>query len=1168
MNTRGQFSIIAALLVAVVLISTLILTYSTIRNFPTGGQPQVLNAIDETNLALKQVLGFTVGYYGSVLQITGNVDYANASACKYLVSGLNYISKIHPEWALSFNLKKVDLEAYWFTGQSYSRGSITVEYNITGLGIYGISYATSCKLTVNVLGAVDNQAYISVTVDEKNEPLVNLGKSNFKFYVYTNSSWTTTTSTKDPAAFKNGTYLIELPLGIDPYSYMVQVEDQRGIITVASSYNRYVCGLAWNFPFAEQEDYVDQISNVDGVPDIGTHSNFTAMQGGPDGIFNRLTEVNIGGISTTLIKSPSLTTGGTWTYPTNAYEDNSNYAYVTSGTPSGAQTYSKYGFNIPSGAVINQVKVRYDAWSPHNIITFVGTGSKASGGTSEVQVPLPSNIAVGDICILVATTVPAATVTITNSGGGSWTALPGTPVNVMGGEKLYVWWRRHASGDSAPYVKASNDHVCAGIAAWRGCTATGSPIDVYPQTGTETWSDTSFGFATTVSTTVDGCMVIAICTSGADTNDAQFSGWANAQLSNVAERMDYFTNTTGGGGFGLAEGYKAFAGAVGTWSATLANASPKAYISFALKPSVGDEQIKVDVSWDGGTSWSTKQATSLNGTETTYWYDVTSATSWTPEKLTDENFRVRVEAYTTGMAGQVRLDWIPVEVTYTINYKLDLEVQWINVNYADRLHYLCIKTGELSSEKLIVDVRNGSSWVTVINALQPNAWNNVSVSEYVNSPTFTIRFRGDNDVSDVAQDSWDIDAVLLRYNRGVELPSQDATFVIELLQNGTMRWLGQNLILTTPNKPVPPVPIKAIRVNQTINGVDCEVPFQIEDWASDYHIPLGLANNASVFNNRNMLVFLANTSVSKVTIWWNGSDRVKQTPYAYVNRYFDDKPPTDSSEIGALSNGRLNLTIDASSSQFVVKSKINNPASIETTANFMRINQKWAIYGSNPAYTIYNGVVRDIVHAEAEWSGGIPGCPNVYSHIVLTLPASATYYTYQLRLMFIESPDKPRNIADICPIKISTMSTSTFSALTENGTLSSGYPNVSVDSGLFYNMSNIWQHQWSQLNSTNKSGFGIISTINANIMLYIFDDIAQSKTGSIKVNSTEKAIEILPVSSSLAQVENFADALNTCWYGAVVTFHDTEPIYIEYATPNGLWLIAEYPPTVTVTTET
>jgi hypothetical protein len=78
-----------------------------------------------------------------------------------------------------------------------------------------------------------------------------------------------------------------------------------------------------------------------------------------------------------------------------------------------------------------------------------------------------------------------------------------------------------------------------------------------------------------------------------------------------------------------------------------------------------DEQIRVDVSWDGGISWSPPQTTTLTGAEATYWYDVTSATVWTPDKLSDANLRVRVDAYTQGVASEVRLDWIPVAVDYT-----------------------------------------------------------------------------------------------------------------------------------------------------------------------------------------------------------------------------------------------------------------------------------------------------------------------------------------------------------------------------------------------------------------------------------------------------------------------------------------------------------------------
>lgn len=217
MNDKGQLSIIAALLVAVILIATVAATYSIIRNSPIQGEPPIQNAIDETNFAIKQVVGFTVGYYGSILQVTGNSTYANMSATNYFKSGLENIANMHPEWATSLEMSSARLSMYWFTNASYSGGDFAVAYNLTGLGISGINYATSCKLSASVVGTVGTQAVLNVTQDD-GEPLINLGKQNFKFYRYdmTNSSWELASPSNEPTAYGNGTYQIDFPTGIGP----------------------------------------------------------------------------------------------------------------------------------------------------------------------------------------------------------------------------------------------------------------------------------------------------------------------------------------------------------------------------------------------------------------------------------------------------------------------------------------------------------------------------------------------------------------------------------------------------------------------------------------------------------------------------------------------------------------------------------------------------------------------------------------------------------------------------------------------------------------------------------------------------------------------------------------------------------------------------------------
>jgi len=79
----------------------------------------------------------------------------------------------------------------------------------------------------------------------------------------------------------------------------------------------------------------------------------------------------------------------------------------------------------------------------------------------------------------------------------------------------------------------------------------------------------------------------------------------------------------------------------------------------------GNEQLKLEVSEDGGTTFLTTTATyTLTATETTYWTDVTGWTTWTPSKINSDKIWIRVSALKVGGAAQVNLDWAPIEITY------------------------------------------------------------------------------------------------------------------------------------------------------------------------------------------------------------------------------------------------------------------------------------------------------------------------------------------------------------------------------------------------------------------------------------------------------------------------------------------------------------------------
>ena len=220
-------------------------------------------------------------------------------------------------------------------------------------------------------------------------------------------------------------------------------------------------------------------------------------------------------------------------------------------------------------------------------IVFRGAGAKATDGTSPFQVipALPAGMVADDIVILVAATEDTGTASINANGSiATWTAITGSPVSVSGGKKLYVWWGRWASGTTGPTINATTNMVIAATQAWSGCDTTSSVINTQ-ETGNETTSDTSLSFATTVSTSVANCMVLLISTDDTDSNAAQHGSQANTNLGSVAEQNDVNTNAgTPGGGFQVVEGTLATAGAIGTWTATLGTASPKAYLTLALQP--------------------------------------------------------------------------------------------------------------------------------------------------------------------------------------------------------------------------------------------------------------------------------------------------------------------------------------------------------------------------------------------------------------------------------------------------------------------------------------------------------------------------------------------------------------------------------------------------------
>ncbi|MEM3000013.1 MAG: hypothetical protein QXX34_05775 [Candidatus Bathyarchaeia archaeon] len=1225
LNKKAQFTIIAAMLIAIVLIAAVMTTYSAIRYTEFEEQPRILSAIDEINLALKHVLGFTVGYYGSVLRVTGNTTYARELALNYTHSGLEHISDLRPEWSPSFRIITFDLRTNWFSNASYSAGNFFVEYDLAGLGVYNMNYNASCRLDVKVLESTSNgEAHIRVTKDGNDNDVVNLGKQNLKFYryCYSNLTWEYVSPTEEPSVDEEGNYIVTVPPGIDPSSFVISVEDSRGIIVVASSFSQYVINLDWNSPNATQTPYY--VENYFKV--VGDSLNFTAQQAA-DNILDTLTEAAFG---TTLVHYyPTHWTGlgsTTWLSGTISDLQSDNGGYMQFSSVIGYSSIGSSSQSIENRIAGSQFTVLASG-QVQSITAYIALSSGASNRKVKAAIYTSSHNFVAG----------TQEQTVNSNGWITFSFSDPKPTLTAGVDYILVVWADSESGDV--FIRYDSGSSNQGHQVNRNYGS-------WPSSLSFTHENRKYSIYCTYST------------SGQYACELEFTGTADLQ------------NWTGL-----------------TWAIDASSTTSNVNLTLQLYnfaaggyPTSGDGYITTILNT---TDFTMQQIITANPTNfrnrTGYWkLKVTAA------KVPSTPFDLKLD--------MVRFS---PEVT---NYALEIEEQWTNVNATNPRYDLCIKTGTMSESLKVMVPNSTGGWNEFIHVSQPNMWYNVSVTQYITSPTFTIRFKGGNDTADPTQDSWNIDAVLLKPKPDPSFllaTLEESTIVVELLQNGTIRWLGQALN-TTQTLPVPPIPVKAIHVSQTRNGVEEEVPFQVEDWASEYRVPQGLTNNATVFSNRQMIVFLVDVHVSKITIWWDGRDEANQTSLAYNNLYFTKDDPSNN----RLDNGKIRLQIINSSNSFNVTSTVIGTGT-SSNASFMRINNELSVYGADCAKVIHHGVVRDIIQQEAEWSGGISEflyvnsfnnmntqwsfygskpylgnndnyiytnannsvagwfgfqdlsinsfagvkidfecyiassgddyfefqitdgistygwyeirnlpsnfgwrsydlssiitsveqlnnlmvniryrqvgdsasiinirrcrldtvtCPNVYSNIRITLPANVTYYTYDLRLMFIDSAQS-RVITELCPISF-TVSPSSPVAMTENGTLSD-FPIVTNGTGTFYNYtSGGWTpHHWSQLIAGSR-GAGIMFTDSANQMLYVFNSIAGSSVGAIRITESNKNIELLPVASGSV---SFTYALDVSWHGAVVTFDGTTPIY-RSSDESGLWLLVEYPPTITVTT--
>jgi len=571
------------------------------------------------------------------------------------------------------------------------------------------------------------------------------------------------------------------------------------------------------------EDFVDDLSNVDGVADKGTHSNFTAEKYGPDSIYDTLTETN------------TANGTGDWTTPESVLDH--------CGEEGG------YEANKTIDEILES-DWRHYATELHWIVYDMGQGMKMT----KVRIfpgTTPQQYTPEDVTVYVSSDATFDESEIVVEG---WNVTKGG------------WDESPSFSAIGRYIKVADmnttqpqDQMKMAFYEFDAYSEPNYELDLEVQWTNVNYNETNEELCIYGGTMGDENLRVDVWNGSTWINIAAdlYQGWNNISVTDHLASSTFTirfkgvteTNDT------TQDSYEIDAALLHVWTPGIDNYELDLEVQFTdvdfdevneelciYAGSLTSESLQVDY-WTG-TGWNTL----LSSLTASSWNNVSVS-------LTSSTFTIRFKGTVEtedATEDSWQIDAVLLHVwTGDANYKLDLEVQWTNADYDELNEQLCIYTGSLTSEDLRVEAWTGSSWVFLTN-LAASTWNNVSVSSWLDSSTFTIRFKGSSESGDTSQDNWQIDATLLR----VWTPDE-ANYQLDLEAQFTDANYGQE------NEQL------CIRTGDVgLEGLKVDV------WTGSYWAPLFTSLSPNAWNNISVSDYLTS---STFTIRFKGSTETDDT---------------------------------------------------------------------------------------------------------------------------------------------------------------------------------------------------------------------------------------------------------------------------------------------------
>jgi hypothetical protein len=241
-NQRGQFVIIAALLVALMMLSLSPLLHEAATYYTHEPWEEYLSLMGGLELNAKRLTELSLANYTQTANqsvLGSNLNRMQADLPKLysgrgILMSFNITNGTIPLQGTNINFTS-GLAKSWNQPFSYTAAKLQYGFNLASVGLSGYTYDLTVLLNMTILSVDTSDRQVNVTVgQEKGQPAESLGLSNFKVV-----SGATTVNLTRVAQYYDSTHTIAYVIQCRtnetlPSAVSVTLVDQRGIMVVAN----------------------------------------------------------------------------------------------------------------------------------------------------------------------------------------------------------------------------------------------------------------------------------------------------------------------------------------------------------------------------------------------------------------------------------------------------------------------------------------------------------------------------------------------------------------------------------------------------------------------------------------------------------------------------------------------------------------------------------------------------------------------------------------------------------------------------------------------------------------------------------------------------------------------------------------------------------------------